>query len=120
MCAAVTAVLLAAGGAVGRAQFYDGSNTTYGKNRLQHKDFFWQYYPAGDFNVFHYQGGAELARRVVRALPSVRAEVEAGVKAGLASALDPRALGRAGAKAGSSVVQAGLDILFGGDRDDER
>ena len=76
LCAAVAAFLLGTGGPEGRAQFYDGSNTTYGKNRLQHKDFFWQYYPAGDFNVFHYQGGAELARRVVRALPSVRAEVE--------------------------------------------
>ncbi|MGA1373846.1 MAG: hypothetical protein ACO3YQ_03455 [Flavobacteriales bacterium] len=74
--AVVAASFLARVGPQAHAQFYDGSNTQYGKNRLQHKDFFWQFYPAGDVNVYHYQGGAELARRVVRILPAIRAEVE--------------------------------------------
>lgn len=43
------------------AQFYNGTQTTFGKNRVQHDDFEWQFYRFGDFETYFYTGGKELA-----------------------------------------------------------
>lgn len=42
-----------------------GTQTEFGKNVLQHKDFDWVYYQTDQFDVYFYNGGRELARYVV-------------------------------------------------------
>ena len=44
------------------AQFYNGMNMTFGKNRVQWSDFHWSYYTNDNFDVYYYQGGNDLAR----------------------------------------------------------
>ncbi len=46
------------------AQFYNGSNMTFGKNRVQYKDFLWTFYKLDDFDVYFYRNGAPLAKYV--------------------------------------------------------
>ena len=58
------------------AQFHDGSNVTFGKNRVQYQDFNWQYFPSQGVEVYYYQGGKALASRVVSEWPSLTQEVE--------------------------------------------
>ena len=43
------------------AQFYDGFQVEFGKNRIQYRDFIWQYHSVGHFEIYFYQGGQELA-----------------------------------------------------------
>lgn len=43
------------------AQFYQGSNMEFGKNRIQYKEFNWFYYPSKNFDVYYYIGGEPLA-----------------------------------------------------------
>ncbi len=57
--------------------------------------------------------GKGLEEAAERVLPKIRAEVDAGVRNGLVAAMDPRILKEAGAKAGSSVLEAGLNMIFG-------
>ena len=45
-----------------QAQFYNGMNMTFGKNRVQWTDFHWSYYMNDNFDVYFYQGGNDLAR----------------------------------------------------------
>ena len=47
------------------AQFYNGMNMEFGKNRIQWKDFHWSYYKYETFDVYFYQGGNELANHVL-------------------------------------------------------
>lgn len=47
------------------AQFYNGMNMEFGKNRIQWKDFYWSYYKYETFDVYYYQGGTELANYVL-------------------------------------------------------
>lgn len=47
------------------AQFYNGMNMEFGKNRIQWKDFKWSYYKYETFDVYYYQGGKELADHVL-------------------------------------------------------
>lgn len=44
------------------AQFYNGMNMTFGKNRVQYGDFHWSYYSNDNFDVYYYQGGNDLAK----------------------------------------------------------
>jgi len=44
------------------AQFYNGMNMSFGKNRVQWGDFHWSYYRNDNFDVYYYQGGDDLAR----------------------------------------------------------
>lgn len=50
--------------AVSWGQFYDGSNVEYGKNRVQHRTFEWQYLPTSRAEVYYYQGGKAYANRI--------------------------------------------------------
>ncbi|MES2628052.1 MAG: hypothetical protein V4616_03700, partial [Bacteroidota bacterium] len=43
------------------SQFYNGSIMEFGKNRVQYKDFFWQYYRFKNYDCYFYQGGEDLA-----------------------------------------------------------
>ncbi|MHC1708724.1 MAG: hypothetical protein AB9842_14545 [Bacteroidales bacterium] len=44
-----------------RAQFYNGSSLTFGKNRVQYNDFQWSYFQFEDFDTYFYLNGKELA-----------------------------------------------------------
>ena len=48
------------------AQFYNGLNMEFGKNRVQWKDFHWSYYSYDSFDVYYYQGGDDLANYVLQ------------------------------------------------------
>lgn len=54
-----------------QGQFYNGSQMTFGKNRLQYQEFYWQYYRYPRFDVYYSIGGKELAEYV-----SAKAEEE--------------------------------------------
>lgn len=58
-------VLLTAVASLTRAQFYNGMNMEFGKNRVQWKDFHLSYYKYETFDVYYYQGGVELANHVL-------------------------------------------------------
>jgi len=48
------------------AQFYNGSQLTFGKNRIQHKNFIWNYYRFSEFDTYFYANGAPLAQHCAR------------------------------------------------------
>ncbi|MBN1199312.1 MAG: hypothetical protein JXA23_08170, partial [Bacteroidales bacterium] len=43
------------------AQFYNGSQLTFGKSRVQYNDFFWTYFRFDKFDTYFYLNGRELA-----------------------------------------------------------
>lgn len=43
------------------AQYYNGSQIDFGKNRVQYTDFFWTYYKFDKFDVYFYLNGKNLA-----------------------------------------------------------
>ncbi|MCK5823460.1 MAG: hypothetical protein KAG95_05615 [Bacteroidales bacterium] len=43
------------------AQFYNGLQMSFGKNRVQYINFYWQYYRFDKFDTYFYVGGKELA-----------------------------------------------------------
>lgn len=43
------------------AQFYNGSQLDFGKNRLQHRDFLWRYFRFERFDTYFHTGGKDLA-----------------------------------------------------------
>ena len=53
--------LLMATASFSHAQFYNGMNMEFGKNRIQWKEFQWSFYKYETFDVYFYQGGKELA-----------------------------------------------------------
>ena len=60
----------------GWAQFYNGSQITFGKNRVQHQNFNWQYLRAEQYDVYYYPTGRELAQYVYYKVPEVMEEIE--------------------------------------------
>lgn len=48
------------------AQFYNGSNQTFGKSRVQYNDFHWTYYKFSDIDTYFYLNGKELAQYTAR------------------------------------------------------
>jgi len=44
-----------------RAQFYNGSQMTFGKNRVQYSNFLWLYFRFEKFDTYYYLNGRELA-----------------------------------------------------------
>ena len=60
------------------AQFYNGMNMSFGKNRVQWGDFHWSYYKNDNFDVYFYQGGDDLAR-YAQAYAKARNVLSAGI-----------------------------------------
>ena len=52
--------------AIVSAQFYNGHQMTFGKNRVQYNDFYWQYYRFQRFDTYFYVGGNKIAEYVSR------------------------------------------------------
>lgn len=48
------------------AQFYNGSQMTFGKSRVQYGDFLWTYYRLPDVDIYYYLNGKELANYTAR------------------------------------------------------
>jgi hypothetical protein len=71
---------------------------------------------------FRHEVEAGFAAAAEEALPRLRAEVRGGFKEGLSEAVGAGLLGRRGgelARRGSSVLEAGINLLFGEAREDE-
>lgn len=62
------------------AQFYNGSNQNFGKNRVQFNDFYWTYYKFDDLDTYFYLNGKELAEYAARyateQIPVIEAKME--------------------------------------------
>jgi len=58
------------------AQFYQGSNLEFGKNRVQYREFDWFFLPSDHFEVYFYVGGENLAKYTLRAAEKHLTELE--------------------------------------------
>lgn len=56
--------LFVASSAFLKAQFNYGHQMTFGKNRIQYKEFVWSYMDFERFRIYSYQGGTEIAKYV--------------------------------------------------------
>ncbi len=61
---------------VGRGQFYNGSQLTFGKNRVQFSDRFWSYMRFERFDTYFYVNGKELAVYTARYANKSLKEIE--------------------------------------------
>ena len=46
---------------ISEAQFYNGHQMTFGKNRVQYNTFYWKYYRFDRYDVYSYDEGRELS-----------------------------------------------------------
>lgn len=58
------------------AQFYNGSQLSFGKSRVQHQNFNWQYLRAEQYDVYYYPTGRALAQYVFYKTPEYLSEIE--------------------------------------------
>lgn len=58
------------------AQFYNGSQLSFGKNRVQHQQYNWLYMRASQYDVYFYPTGKELAQYVYYKTPQIIDEIE--------------------------------------------
>jgi len=58
------------------AQFYNGSQMTFGKNRVQYTDFLWTYFRFNNMDVYYYLNGKELAQHVAEYAGKYIPEIE--------------------------------------------
>lgn len=61
------------------AQFYNGMQTDFGKNRVQYRSFLWQYYRLPSFDVYFYENGNNLASYTAQQASRFITEIEAMV-----------------------------------------
>ncbi len=61
--------------ATARAQFYDGHQQTFGKNRVQYADYYWRYLPFNFGQVYFTQDGETIARQVGLMMPEIQARL---------------------------------------------
>jgi len=64
-------------------QFYNGSNMTFGKNRVQYREFLWTFYKYDDFDTYFYRNGKELAQFTAKytqkQIPLLENKIESGL-----------------------------------------
>jgi len=65
------------------AQFYNGSQLTFGKNRVQYEEFLWTYYRFDNYDIYFYLGGTELAQYTARYVDKHLEEIEDRLDASL-------------------------------------
>ena len=58
------------------AQFYNGSQLSFGKSRVQYQQFNWQYLRAEQYDVYYYPTGRALAQYVFYKTPEYISEIE--------------------------------------------
>ena len=59
-----------------RAQFYNGLEQEFGKNRVQYKEFVWADYKFEDYSVYFYQEGRELAIYTAKSAKDILDDLE--------------------------------------------
>jgi hypothetical protein len=59
-----------------KAQFYSGSQTDFGKNRVKYEDYFWTYYSYDRYDVYFYEQGKEVANYVSKSAKTELEKVE--------------------------------------------
>ena len=67
----------------GHSQFYNGSQMSFGKNRVQYKEFFWTYYKFDNYDIYFYLGGKELALYTNKYMEEHLDEIEDKLDTGL-------------------------------------
>jgi len=67
------------------AQFYNGSQLTFGKNRVQYGEFMWTYFQYERFDTYFYLNGRELAVFVSRYVNEHLQEIESQLESSLDS-----------------------------------
>jgi hypothetical protein len=65
------------------AQFYNGSQMSFGKNRVQYKEFLWTFYKFDNYDVYFYLGGKELALYTAKFVEDQLDEIEDKLDTGL-------------------------------------
>ena len=65
------------------SQFYNGSQMTFGKNRVQYKEFFWTYYKFENYDIYFYLGGKELAIYTAKYVKENLTEIEDRLDTGI-------------------------------------
>lgn len=70
----VTLLLVASPPAKG--QFYNGMQMSFGKNRVQHYDFYWMFYRFDNFDCYYNEDGRELAQYTAKYADKRLAELE--------------------------------------------
>lgn len=58
------------------AQFYNGSQMSFGKSRVQYGDFLWTYYRLPEYDIYFYLNGKELANYAARYVKATYPEME--------------------------------------------
>ena len=58
------------------AQFYTGMHHRFGKNRVQHEDFYWTSYKFDKFTIYQNSGGSNLSEYTARHAQKIISEVE--------------------------------------------
>jgi WD40 repeat protein len=58
------------------SQFYNGSQLTFGKNRVQFQKFNWVFYRTAQFDIYYYPTGLELANYTLYKVPEIISETE--------------------------------------------
>ncbi|HTX87947.1 MAG TPA: hypothetical protein VMC08_03080 [Bacteroidales bacterium] len=66
-----------------RAQFYNGSQLTFGKNRVQYNNFFWTFYRFDRYDTYFYLNGKELATYCARYADQHIKEIESELQSSL-------------------------------------
>jgi len=64
-------------------QFYNGSQLTFGKSRVQYTDFLWTYYRFDKFDTYFYQNGKELAQYTAEYADKHIKEIELNLQSNL-------------------------------------
>jgi len=57
-------------------QFYNGSQLTFGKSRVQYQNFNWQYYRNPQFDVYFYPNSRAIAEYIFTVTPDIIKEIE--------------------------------------------
>jgi len=59
-----------------KAQFYNGHQMTFGKNRVQYYEFDWQYFRFDDYDIYYNIGGEELSKYTSQYLDEYIPQIE--------------------------------------------
>ncbi len=62
---------------LGSAQFYNGHQMSFGKNRVQYNDFVWSFYRYPKYDVYFNEGGTNLAEYTADHAAKIISQVEA-------------------------------------------
>lgn len=72
----ITCIALLFSVQIASGQFYNGSDQQFGKNRIQYREFLWQYMKFDQYSIHFYEGGQNLAEYTARVTPRLIKEIE--------------------------------------------